>query len=127
MINILWAVLLVAYANAPSRDYEVELNRDVLRVRVAKTGRVFIERNLREIATWQLEEVPADRLNPLTRRVLLQTRDGRNTIGLRLTGDDGIDQAILNRITAVVPPAPDIAPTLFGRIDRLAQRLIGWR
>lgn len=110
-----------------SRDYGVELDRDVLRVRVAKTGRVFIERNLREIATWQLEEVPADRLNPLTRRVLLQNRDGRNTIGLRLTGDNTTDRTILDRITAVVPPVPDIAPTLFGRIDRLAQRLIGWR
>lgn len=124
---LLWGSIVIATSLAPSRDYEASLNRQLLQVRGVKRGRVTIERNLNEFATWKTIEYPEDRLNNLSRKLVLRRRDGKGTVEIALTGDDERDKQILTRVSTVVPAAPDIAPTLWERLDYLAQRWIGWR
>lgn len=124
---LLWGCIVLAFSLAPSRDYRARLDRHLLTVEDVKRGKVIVERNLREFASWSLVEYPEDRLNPLVRKLTLTRRDGKGAIELSLTSDDRSDEEILERIAEVIPPAPDIAPTLLQRMDQFAQRWIGWR
>mgnify|MGYP001226553657 CR=1 FL=1 len=113
--------------NDRRRNDEARLNRQLLEVRDAKRGRLTIERNLNEFATWKIIEYPEDRLNDISRKLIFRRRDGKGTVEIALTGDDERDERILGRVADVVPAAPDIAPTLWERFDYIAQRWIGWR
>jgi len=124
---LLWVCVVTAFSLAPHRTFAARIDRQLLTVTDVKRRRVIIERNLHEFGSVKLAEIPADRLNPVSRRAILRPRDGRIAVELRLSGDDSTDETIYDRIAAVVPLAPDIAPNLWERFDALAQRWIGWR
>ena len=124
---LLWTCIVIAAALAPTRNYRVELNRNLLTIRDVKRGRAIIDRNLAEFATYKLIVLPADRLNPLQRKLILRPRNGALPVEIVLTGDDQLDQQFIDRVTAVVQGAPNIAPTLLERFGSLAERWVGWR
>jgi len=124
---LLWVTVVTASSLAPSRSYLAQLDGQLLYVWDVKRNRTVVERNLREFVTYRVEEIAADRLNRARRKLILQRRDGQGTVELFLEGDEAEEQLILDRIMEVVLAAPQIAPTILQRVDRLAQRWVGWR
>lgn len=123
---LIWTCIVIAGALAPSREYQVQLDGQVLYVWV-KRDRAIIERNLAEFATYKLVVVQADSLNPLQRKLILRPRNGGLPVEVPLSEDDRLDEQIIARVAAVVQEAPNIAPTLLERLGTLAERWVGWR
>ncbi|MEV7769906.1 hypothetical protein [Microbacterium sp. NPDC086615] len=124
---IVWLCMMLATALAPARTYHVRLDRNHLTIEFAARRHTIVDRNLSEYATYKISEIPADRLNPAITRITLRPRDGRAPVEISLTGDPATDGQIARRIADTVPLAPDIAPGLLERFDRIAERIVGWR
>jgi len=124
---ILCTCVVLAFSLVPSRDVVAQLDGDLLYLWDVKRKHLLVEQNLREFATWKVDTIPADRLNAVTRVLILRPRNARSATEIRLSGDDATDDRVLSRIARRVSAAPSIAPTLLERVDRRIQRLIGWR
>ena len=124
---LVWLCMVIVTALAPSRSYRVELNRNLLIIRDVKRGRAITDRNLAEFATYKLVVLPPDRLNPPQRKLILRPRSGALPVEISLSEDDKLGQQVIDRVAAVVPEAPNIAPTLLERFGALAERWVGWR
>lgn len=124
---LIWTCIVIAASLAPTRNYRVELSRNLLTVYDVKRSRATIERNLAEFALYKLVLLPADRLNPLQRKLILRPRNGALPVEIVLTGEDRLDEQIIARIAVVVQEAPNIAPTLWERLGAFAERWVGWR
>gem|GEM_PF-5156067 len=85
-----------------------------------------MEHSLTEFGTFDVVERPADRRNPRDVVLVLQPRDGSAELRVLLTSDDYTDADIIDRIARVVPPAPDVAPTMLQRFWSFLERWIGW-
>ena len=60
-------------------------------------------------------------------RMKLLRRDGKGTIEFALPEDAKRGNAFIDRVSAIVPPAPETAPTRLQRMAKLIDRWIGWR
>lgn len=124
---VLWVCLMLGMSLMPSRTRIVTLERDLLTIRDAKHTRGILEFNLREFAAYAVEIIEEDTLNTEEYRMKLLRRDGKGTIEFALPEDTERGNDFIERVGAIVPPAPETAPTRLQRIGKLIDRWVGWR
>ncbi|MDQ4213738.1 hypothetical protein [Microbacterium capsulatum] len=124
----LWVCAVLAVALMPASEYRAQLDGNLLTVWFRKRVKPILWENLSAYATYAVDEVDGDDLNSAHLTLILRRRDGRGTAQISLPVDDeDLLWRIMERVASVMPQEPDIAPTVWQRLDKLAQRWLGWR